>query len=44
MHVHLGLLHALITFLTIIPIGFFWRWIAMKYSDSPWAQAMAFIY
>lgn len=44
MHVHIGLLYALVIFANVIIIGFFWRFLAMKYSSSPVGQAMAFIY
>lgn len=44
MHIHLGVLSALVVFANVIVIGFFWRFLAMKYHNSPLGQAMAFIY
>ncbi len=44
LHVHIGILHALTTFLTVIVVGFFWRWLSMTKSDTAWGQAMAFLY
>lgn len=44
MHIHLGLLDALKTFLAVIIIGFFWRVVASHNSQNSVGQAMAFIY
>ena len=44
MHVHVGLLKALMTFLDVIVVGFFWRLLAFNNADSAIGQAMAFIY
>lgn len=44
MHIHLGVLSALVAFANVIIVGFFWRFLAMKYHNTPWAQAMAFLY
>lgn len=44
MHIHVGVLMALTTFLNVIVIGFFWRFLSMKYHATPLGQAMAFIY
>lgn len=44
MHIHIGVLMALTTFLNVIVIGFFWRFLSMKYHATPLGQAMAFIY
>lgn len=44
MHVHISAMGAILTFLSIIPIAFVWRLIAMKLHNSPLGQAMAFIF
>lgn len=44
MHVHIGLLKTLLTFLDVIVVGFFWRLAAFNWSDTYFGQAMAFIY
>lgn len=44
MHVHIGILLALINFANILILGFFWRFISMKYHSTPVGQAMAFVY
>jgi hypothetical protein len=45
MHIHIGLLAALIGFLTInVGIGTLWRIAAYKLKDTALGQAMAFIY
>jgi hypothetical protein len=44
MHVHLGVLHAVVVFAEVIIIGFFWRLAAMYFHDSKVGQAMAFVY
>lgn len=41
MHIHISLLTAFNVFLMWMIIAFFWRTIAEKFSDRPWAQAMA---
>lgn len=44
MHVHVGILKGLLTFLDVIIFGFFWRLISMSNADTSVGQAMAFIY
>jgi hypothetical protein len=44
MHIHLGILLSITTFLHVIIIGFFWRVIAGHLADSTIGQAMAFVY
>lgn len=44
MHIHLGILPALVTFAYVLIIGFFYRFIAMKFHDTAIGQAMAFAY
>lgn len=44
MHIHVGVLFGLMVWLNVIVIGFFWRFISMKFHASPLGQAMAFIY
>lgn len=44
MHIHIGVMHALITFAEVIIVGFFWRFLSMKYHNTPGGQAMAFVY
>lgn len=44
MHVHLGLVEALKTFAYVVIIGFFWRWLSMRYHKSSIGRAMAFVY
>ncbi len=44
MHIHIGVLSAIIIFLNVIVVGFLWRMAAMYFANSPIGQAMAFIY
>jgi hypothetical protein len=44
MHVHVGIMLGVATFLHVIIIGFFWRLIAGHNSDNSVGQAMSFIY
>jgi hypothetical protein len=44
MHIHVGILHAVTIFASVIIVGFFWRLAAIYWSDSPVGQAMAFVY
>ncbi len=44
MHIHLGVLHALVIFAEVIIVGFFWRLGAMYYHATKLGQAMAFVY
>lgn len=44
MHVHLGLLHAVGVFASVIVIGFFWRLVAAHNAENSIGQAMLFIY
>jgi len=43
-HIHLGVVHAVTTFLVVIIVGFFWRLGAAANHGTPWGRAMAFIY
>ena len=43
-HVHIGVLTAGVTFLTLIPIFALVRYLEYRYHDHPLAKAMAFIY
>jgi hypothetical protein len=44
MHIHVGILHAIGVFLSVVIIGFFWRIVAGMNADNPVGQAMSFIY
>lgn len=44
MHIHLGVMHAIVTFLSVIIVGFFWRTLAAHNSDNALGQAMAYVY
>lgn len=44
MHIHLGILHALAAFFSVITVGFFWRLIAAHNSGNAIGQGMAFLY
>jgi hypothetical protein len=44
MHIHLGVLHAVGVFLTVVVVGFFWRLIAGWNAGNSVGQAMSFIY
>lgn len=44
MHVHIGLILGITSFLNVIIIGTFWRLISMKFHDTALGQAMAFMY
>lgn len=44
MHLHIGALHALGIFASVIFVGFFWRLLAGANADNALGQAMAFIY
>lgn len=44
MHVHIGALHAIGAFLSVIVVGFFWRLLAAYNADNAMGQAMSFIY
>lgn len=44
MHVHVGVLFGLVSFLNVLIFGFFWRYASMKYHNTPVGQAMAFVY
>lgn len=41
---HLGVGHAISTFLLVILVGTLWRLAAIKLKDGPVGQAMAFMY
>lgn len=49
MHVHIGALEALHTFLAVIIVGFFWRWLSARWAANDGVtgtigRAMAVIY
>lgn len=44
MHIHLGVLHALGIFASVVVVGFFWRVIAGHNANNSLGQAMSFIY
>lgn len=44
MHIHIGIMQALITFTSVIIVGFFWRLYTFSHHESQLAQAMAFVY
>lgn len=44
MHLHIGVMHAIGVFCSVLVIGFFWRVVAGLNSDNSVGQAMAFIY
>lgn len=44
MHIHIGVLFGLSVFANVLIFGFFWRFLAMKYHNTPLGQAMAFVY
>lgn len=44
MHVHIGVVHGMTIFASVIVFGFFWRLISFRYADTPLGQGMAFIY
>ena len=44
MHIHIGILDALKTFAYVIIVGFFWRYLSMRWYNTPGGQAMAFVY
>lgn len=44
MHLHVGVIHAVTVFASVIFIGFFWRLIAAHNSQNSLGQAMSFIY
>jgi len=44
MHIHIGILHAIGVFASVVVIGFFWRLIAAHNSDNSVGQAMLFVY
>lgn len=44
MHIHVGILHAAIIFLSVVVIGFFWRVVAAHNAHNSLGQAMSFIY
>jgi hypothetical protein len=44
LHLHVGVLHALSIFASVVVVGFFWRVVAGHLHDSALGQAMAFIY
>lgn len=44
MHIHVGLVHGLTIFATVVIFGFLWRVTAGLLHDTSVGQAMAFIY
>lgn len=44
MHIHLGALHAIGIFMSVVIVGFFWRVLASYNKDNALGQAMSFIY
>lgn len=44
MHVHLSALDAIITFVYVAIIGFFWKMAAAHWSQSTLGQAMSVVY
>lgn len=44
MHIHIGVQQALITFATVVVVGFFWRVTAARLHNTSVGRAMAFIY
>lgn len=44
MHIHLGVVHAVGIFASVIVVGFFWRLLAAHNADNALGQAMSFIY
>jgi len=44
MHIHLGALHGLTIFASVLFFGFFWRILAGMNADNAVGQAMSFIY
>lgn len=44
MHLHLGVLHAIGVFASVVVVGFFWRVLAAHNADNSFGQAMSFIY
>lgn len=43
-HVHIGLIHIIITWLSIMAVGPLWRYAATHFSDTAIGKAMAYIY
>lgn len=44
MHLHMGVLHAVTVFASVIIVGFFWRVVAAYNANNSFGQAMAFLY
>jgi len=44
MHIHIGVLHAVGIFASVVIIGFFWRVVAGMNAGNKLGQAMSFIY
>lgn len=44
MHIHVGALQALVTFLYVIILGFLWRSLSIMWADRPIGKAMSTIY
>jgi hypothetical protein len=44
MHVHMGILHSVVIFASVIVWGFFWRVLAAHNAGNALGQGMSFIY
>ena len=44
MHLHVGIVHAIGVFASVLFLGFFWRLMAAHNSQNAVGQAMSFIY
>ena len=44
MHIHIGVLHALGIFASVVIVGFFWRTVAGLNAQNKLGQAMSYIY
>jgi hypothetical protein len=44
MHIHVSLMTAFVTFLSVIIIGAFWRLLSMRMAETSIGKAMAFVY
>lgn len=44
MHIHVGVLSALLTFAEVLLVGILWRVVAALNHDNAFGQAMAFAY
>jgi len=44
MHIHMGIIHALVIFANVIIVGFFWRIVAAHNAANSVGQAMSFLF